>query len=132
MVLAGDGRLEEAIVAYRDQRAAVEARREDLQPNIATFTEANALLSIANLLLRLERMEEAIALTDEARALARTVGFTRGVARSLFIAGRARGALGDTDRARREFDEAESAYEDASLPRLAEEVRQARAELDPL
>jgi transcriptional regulator with XRE-family HTH domain/tetratricopeptide (TPR) repeat protein len=131
MVLTGDDRLEEAILAYRGQRAAVRARRADLLPNIATFTETNAILSIANISVRLGRMEDAIALTDEARELATRVGFTRGMARAFFIAGRARGALGDTERARRELDQAESAYEDASLPRLAEEVRQARAELDP-
>lgn len=130
MVLTGDDRLEEAITAYRGQLAAVEARRADLLPTIATFTETNSTLFIADLSVRLGRTEEAIALADEARELATRVGFTRGVARALFVAGRARVALGDTERARRELDEAATTYEDASMPRLAEQVRRARAELD--
>jgi transcriptional regulator with XRE-family HTH domain/tetratricopeptide (TPR) repeat protein len=132
LVLSGAGRLEEAIVAYRDQIAAVDARRGNLLPTIAAFTRANALLAIANLHLRLGRMEETIALTDEARGHAVSAGFTRGVARSLFLAGRARGALGDRERAHRELDEAATTYESVSLPQLAEQARQAKAELDPL
>jgi transcriptional regulator with XRE-family HTH domain/tetratricopeptide (TPR) repeat protein len=131
MVLAGDERLEEAIRAYRDQFSAVESRRDDLRPNIATFTQANALLAIANLQLRLGRPEETLDLTEHARSLAHEVGFTRGVARALFLAGRAQGALGETERARQQLEAAAATYEDASLPRLAEEARQARAELDP-
>ncbi|HYQ76930.1 ATP-binding protein [Cellulomonas sp.] len=93
------GRLDEAAETVRATIARVADPRTRPRAQVAPFTEANAHVYLAAILVEAERWDEARAVASEALRLAAPLGVPRIVATAHLARGRAHAALGNTDAA---------------------------------
>lgn len=93
------GRLDEAAATVRATIARVADPRTRPRAQVAPFTEANAHVYLAAILVEAERWDEARAVASEALRLAAPLGVPRIVATAHLARGRAHAALGNTDAA---------------------------------